>query len=213
MPSPTPAIRRRSAGEHGPAGTQVRCSQQGCCRFPVRVHRQSRKRNLQPARRCTRLRMPRRGLPRDTNKPMTLRPDRVSQRFEGARAMYDLNFGNCIENSGHTLHVRPQTFARLGRGGASWVCLCLGGALVSACATGYISSLAEDSASGSDGGPGPGTGSTPAASNEPAYLPVRVRRLTDDEWRASATALFGVASPTAATFTPDSTQTGFAVND
>ena len=51
------------------------------------------------------------------------------------------------------------------------------------------------------------------AINGPTYLPVRVRRLTDDEWRASATALFGVTSTTAATFTPDSTQTGFAVND
>jgi hypothetical protein len=56
-------------------------------------------------------------------------------------------------------------------------------------------------------------GATGAASSGPAYLPVRVRRLTDAEWQAAATSLFGVASMTAAQFTPDSTQTGFAVND
>jgi len=70
--------------------------------------------------------------------------------------------------------------------------------------------------SGAPGGAGTSNGGAPAAgtaASGASYLPVRVRRLTDDEWRASAFALFGVNSMTAATFTPDSTQTGFAVND
>ena len=64
-----------------------------------------------------------------------------------------------------------------------------------------------------NGGAGAAPSTAGTASSGPSYLPVRIRRLTDDEWQASATALFGVTSMTAASFTPDSTQTGFAVND
>ncbi len=58
-----------------------------------------------------------------------------------------------------------------------------------------------------------GAASGGASNSGPPYLPVRVRRLTDDEWQAAATSLFGVTSMTAASFTPDSPQTGFDVND
>jgi uncharacterized protein DUF1592/uncharacterized protein DUF1588/uncharacterized protein DUF1595/uncharacterized protein DUF1587 len=109
--------------------------------------------------------------------------------------------------------------------------MCLLGAVIAAgCATADLplsGPLAGGAAAGTAAGTVGGSSAAPGgagmsnggalaagtANGGPAYLPVRVRRLTDDEWRASAFALFGVNSMTAATFTPDSTQTGFAVND
>jgi hypothetical protein len=95
--------------------------------------------------------------------------------------------------------------------------------MAAGCATGDMPLLAvpgsASAAAGADGGVATGSTSTTGAPSGaatvdgPVYLPVRVRRLTDDEWRAASTALFGIASMTAASFTPDSTQTGFDVND
>jgi hypothetical protein len=99
----------------------------------------------------------------------------------------------------------------------------LAAAMAAGCATGDMPLLAvpgsASAAAGADGGVATGSTSTTGAPSGaatvdgPVYLPVRVRRLTDDEWRAASTALFGIASMTAASFTPDSTQTGFDVND
>ncbi len=72
----------------------------------------------------------------------------------------------------------------------------------------------QDASGANQGASGAGNQSANGdAGDGPAYLPVRIRRLTDAEWQAAATSLFGVTSMTAAQFTPDSTQTGFAVND
>ena len=79
--------------------------------------------------------------------------------------------------------------------------------------TGTANGIAGSGAGTNGGSANGGTASAGSVSAGPSFLPVRIRRLTDDEWRASATALFGVTSPTAASFTPDSTQTGFNVND
>ena len=106
------------------------------------------------------------------------------------------------------------------------------GAIAAGCATVDIPPLGATS-SGSDGGIGTpsvaasGSGGAGATSG-PAYLPVRLRRLTDGEWQAAVTTVFTPQAPgagslpssigsaitaAAAQFPPDSTQTGFAVND
>lgn len=72
------------------------------------------------------------------------------------------------------------------------------------------------SADPGSGAPGAGAGEAPGAldcdASEPALLPLRLRRLTNLEYRRSVQAVFGDAVPEADAFVSDEKEAGFAAN-
>jgi uncharacterized protein DUF1592/uncharacterized protein DUF1588/uncharacterized protein DUF1595/uncharacterized protein DUF1587 len=90
--------------------------------------------------------------------------------------------------------------------------LSMAGASANCAASGHNDMEVNGADSGGMGGSSSGS---PGAGVTPSHLPVRIRRLTDAEWRDSTKALLGIDSKTAAQFTPDTPQPNhtFTVND
>lgn len=78
---------------------------------------------------------------------------------------------------------------------------------------GSVASSAGGAAAGTPVGVGGSAGAPPAEGATAALIPARIRRLSNAEYNASASALLGTPVDPANSFAPDARQDGFTVND
>lgn len=132
------------------------------------------------------------------------------QRARFGRALgTTLVIGSCLGACQPTPTTAPSQAWTPGQGGAGPV-----GPGAPAAGSGSASRAPGAPAAGSGVvAPAAGSGAGPSASAASGELPARIRRLTNAELDASITSLLGVESKLAATFTPDTRQSGFTRND
>src|SRR5687767_2571010 len=111
----------------------------------------------------------------------------------GSAGVTNANTGGSAPVGGGSGHAGAQGGTASGNGGSS---------------SGGTGGTASGGSSGSSGASG-----ASGAPGEPAYLPAGIRRLTNEEYRASVQALLGVSElPAGVSFPPDTRQAGFTRN-